>query len=140
MKAEMISRLPVEVLRNIDIAVDAAEDVMSDQGLPTLIHGDIWAGNVMVYRSEDSWHLSAIVDPGTQYADVEMELAYLEVFNTVGTDFFDAYTAQTPLRPGYEFRRMFYWLNTYMIHVWIFGDEHYRRMTAMIAEAIAQRV
>jgi fructosamine-3-kinase len=113
---------------------------MSAQGQPTLVHGDIWAGNVMVSQGEDGWHLTGIVDPGTQYADVEMELAYLEVFNTVGADFFQEYIAHRPLRPVYELRRLFYWLNTYMIHVWIFGDAHYHTMTARIAAAIAQQV
>lgn len=55
--------------------------------------------------------------PRLQYADVEHELAYLQAFDTVGTDFFDAYTAQTPMRPGFEIRRLFYGLNTHMIHV-----------------------
>ena len=141
MRKKAKDKLPEKVLRDIDCAVGVAEEVMSGQGQPTLVHGDIWAGNVMVAQNEDGgWHLSGIVDPGTQYADVEMELAYLEVFNTVGPDFFQSYTSRRPLRRGYELRRLFYLLNTYMIHVWLFGDAHYRQMTAKVAATIELQV
>ncbi len=140
MQREVTGKLPQRVLRDIECAVEAAEEVMSAQGQPTLVHGDIWAGNVIVSQDENGWHLAGIVDPGTQYADVEMELAYLEVFSTVGSDFFQAYTAHVPLRPGYELRRLFYWLNTYMVHVWLFGDAHYHKMIRRVAKTIAQQL
>ncbi|HCQ04917.1 MAG TPA: hypothetical protein DIT99_31530, partial [Candidatus Latescibacteria bacterium] len=115
----------------------AAGDILKDQGTPTLTHGDIWAGNVMVDRRGDEWHLTGLVDPsGAKFTDVEFELAYLQVFNTVGSPFFDRYTARFPLRPGYELRRLFYWLNTYMIHVWLFGDRDYGDRTAEVTASI----
>jgi fructosamine-3-kinase len=55
---------------------------------------------------------------------VEYELAYLQVFNTVGETFFDVYYAHTPKRNGYELRRLVYWLNTMIIHVDHFGNEY----------------
>ncbi len=132
-QAEVTERLPADVLADVDHAIALAPDLLADQGVPTLIHGDIWAANVIVRKAGDGWHLSGLVDPGTQYADMEMELAYLRGFNTMGDAFFDAYTAQRPLRPGYEARWRVYWLRTYLIHVWLFGDQHYRAMTAKIA-------
>jgi fructosamine-3-kinase len=133
---EVAQRLTASVLRTVDDALAAAPQALRDQGPPTLIHGDIWAANVIVRRAEDGWHLSGLVDPGLQYADPEMELAYLEVFSTAGPAFFQAYRPHHPQRPGYEVRRRFYWLNTYLIHVWLFGDRHYREMTARVAQAI----
>lgn len=59
--------------------------------------------------------------------------------HTVTPAFFEAYTSQPPLRPGYEFRRLFYWLNTHMIHVWLFGDQQYHdRVASVAAEIVAQ--
>ncbi len=129
-------RLPAWVLKEVDHAIDLAPSLLADQGEPTLIHGDIWSANVMVVQADDGWHLSGLVDPGAQYADVEMELAYLRVFQTVGSAFFDIYTAYTPLRPGHELRWLVYWLRTYLVHVWLFGDQHYRDMTALVAREI----
>ena len=131
-------KLPVSVLDQIDTAIEAAPAILSEQGVHTLIHQDIWAGNIMVDQRGDEWHLAGLVDPsGSKFADVECELAYLQVFDTVGGTFFDRYTDHHPLRPGYEVRRLFYWLDTYMTHVWLFGDQSYRDRTAEVAEAIA---
>lgn len=138
MRAEVDGRLPVPVLRDIDDAIGAAPDAFAEPGPPTLIHGDLWAGNIMVIENEGHWQISGFVDPGLQYADVECELAYLQCFSTAGDRFFEHYTAQAPLRPGYERRRLYYWLNTMMIHVWLFGDSHYRQRTAAIAAQIVQ--
>lgn len=130
-------KLPASVLSRIDTAIAAAPEVLQGQGDPTLIHQDIWAGNIMVEQREDGWHLSGLVDPsGSKFADVECELAYLQVFDTVGKDFFDRYTEHHPLRSGFEVRRLFYWLDTYMIHVWLFDDAHYRDRTTETVDAI----
>jgi len=128
--------LPDAVLADVDRAIALAPEILCDQGAPTLIHGDIWAANVIVHEAEDGWHLSGLVDPSAQYADAEMELAYLRGFNGRWDAFFETYTAQRPLRPGYERRWLVYWLRTYLIHVWPFGDQVYRDFAAQVARAI----
>lgn len=136
-REHVAGKLPAQVLKWIDEAIDSAPAALREQGVPTLIHQDMWAGNIIVAPKEDGWHLSGLVDPsGAKFADVECELAYLQVFDTVGDLFFDRYTDHHALRPGYEVRRLFYWLDTYMTHVWLFGDQHYRDRTAETAEAI----
>lgn len=136
---EVEERLSPTVLRDVDRAIALAADLLEDQGVPTLIHGDIWAANVMVVEEADGWHLSGLVDPSAEYADVEMELAYLRGFQTVGSPFFEIYTAYAPLRPGHQLRFLVYWLRTYLIHVWLFGDQHYRDMTALVAKELVER-
>lgn len=130
--------LPSE-LAELDQAIVLAERALSISGEPTLIHNDVWAGNIMVHEGGDGWHLSGLLDPiGLKYAEVEKELAYLQAFDTVGAAFFDAYTSQRPLREGFEFRRLFYWLETYMVHVWLgFGAEFHDRMMATCRQIVA---
>jgi fructosamine-3-kinase len=108
-----------------------------------LIHGDIWSGNLIIAPApaqQGGWRLNGVVDPGIQFADVEYELAYLEVFDTRRQAFFETYLSRASLRPGYEYRRLFYWLNTALIHVGYFGDSHYCDFTAQTAAAICARV
>lgn len=119
--------------RQITDIIDHFDVIFADAGPPTLVHGDIWATNIMLDQREDDWHLRGFVDPGALYADVEYELAYLEVFNTARRAFFETYTTERPLRDGYELRRAVYWLNTMIIHVDHFGDAHYRRNTTSLA-------
>ncbi|MCD6286457.1 MAG: fructosamine kinase family protein [Anaerolineae bacterium] len=133
---EVEARLTSEVLTRVDRAIEVAEGVMAAQGSPALIHGDIWGANVMVVRADDGWHLSGLIDPSAQYADAEMELAYLRSFNAPWRDFFEAYTALRPLRPGYELRWQVYWLHTYLVHVFYFTDQHYREKVARAAQKI----
>lgn len=136
---EVQMRLSAEVLDDVDRAIAVGEGWLADQGPPTLIHGDIWAANIIVHRHDDGWHLSGVIDPSAQYADAEMELAYLRSFRDPWSDFFDAYTALHPLRPGHERRWLVYWLRTYLVHVYYFGDQHYRDVTAWAARTILNR-
>lgn len=134
-------RLSPDVLKDVDNAIDRIESVFVEreahpEAKPVLVHGDIWAGNLIVKRFNDRWMLSGIVDPALEYADVEYELAYLESFNNPRPIFFQHYTQKQPLQPGYELRRLFYWLNTYLIHVWLFGDRHYCELASETARAI----
>ena len=103
------------------------EDWLPECHRPTLIHGDLWATNIIVDDSDpDSPAISAFVDGNALYCDVEYELAYLRVFDTVGPGerFFDAYTRRHALREGFERRCRVYWLNTMLLHAWFFGDEY----------------
>lgn len=133
---EITQRLSHSVLADIDQAIDLAGEALKDQGRPALIHGDIWSGNLLVSQSEQGWQINGIIDPGLYFADAEEEIAYLEVFNGRREAFFEEYTKYHALRPGYAYRRLFYWLNTALIHVWIFGDAFYCEFAAETARSI----
>jgi fructosamine-3-kinase len=131
-RRDMEGLLADDLLRKLDRVLPRAARAFRDQGEATLIHNDVWAGNIIVAERADGWHLSGLVDPvGLQYADVEKELAYLEAFDTAGDEFVRVYTAQQSFRSGYDYRKLFYWLNTYMTHVWLgFGPQFHERIAA----------
>jgi fructosamine-3-kinase len=137
---EISQRLSSTVLADVDHAIAWAADMLAAQGVPTLVHADIWAGNIIVQQDSTGWQITGLVDPGTEYADVELELAYLESFDKPRPAFMEVYTRQQPLRPGYEVRRMIYWLLTYMIHVWLFGEQHYLDITANLAAELRRKM
>ena len=128
--------LSPDVLAAVDAAIDLARHALDDSGGPALIHGDVWDGNMMVRLDDGRWRISGLIDPDLQFADPEFELAYLEVFDNSRRTFFDAYTDRHALRPGYERRRLFYWLHTALVHVGLFGDDYFRRFTARTANQI----
>lgn len=131
-------RLEPRVLDLADEAIGAAPSWLAASGTPTLVHGDVWDGNLMVRPDGDSWRLSGLLDPDLQFADVEYELAYLEVFDHPRDELFAAYRRRHAPRPGYEQRRLFYWLYTALVHVGLFGDEFFREFTARTAASIAE--
>jgi fructosamine-3-kinase len=83
--------------------------------------------------------LSGLIDPGgLRYVEVEMELAYLEAFKTVRPEFFRVYSERRPLRPGYGYRRLFYWLDTFMTHIWLgFGPKYHKRLASACNDVLA---
>lgn len=133
---EASRRLSDDLLVRVDASIRLARRALGDAGRPTLVHGDVWDGNLMVDRREGRWGLAALLDPDLQFADVELELAYLEVFGAHREKFFDAYADLHPRRPGYEERRLFYWLHTALVHVALFGDQFFCDYTAQVLDQI----
>jgi fructosamine-3-kinase len=105
---------------------------------PRLIHGDVWSANIIVNRLNGRWSIQGLVDPGLAFADVEYELAYLECFGSTGAAFFEAYRQRRPMREGYEIRKRYYWLNTMLLHVHLFGDLSYIRHTRKIVDQLTR--
>ena len=131
-------RLASDVLARVDEAIGLAGPALRDSGSQTLVHGDVWDGNLMVRLEDGRRRLTGLLDPDLQFAEVDFELAYLEVFDTPRETFFVAYAHHQTLRPGYEQRRLFYWLHTALVHVGLFGDKFFCDFTARTAERIGR--
>jgi fructosamine-3-kinase len=100
-------------------------DWLPEFGEPTLVHGDLWATNIMVDDADpDRPHVTGFLDGGASFREVESELAYLRVFHTADATFFEHYAARHPIREGFERRSRVYWLNTMMLHVRVFGTDY----------------
>src|SRR5689334_20872655 len=67
---------------------------------PSLLHGDLWNGNMLV----DPKRQPAIIDPGVYYGWPEAELSMTAAYSGVEPEFFDAYREVHPLEPGWEDR------------------------------------
>lgn len=106
----------------------------SQSGPPTLIHGDLWASNILVNDAHpDRPQLLGFVDCEMEYADVEYELAYLRLFGTVGDSFFEYYQQHHTLRSGFQERCLLYWLNTMLQQIHLFGSKYVGACERMVA-------
>jgi fructosamine-3-kinase len=92
--------------------------------VPSLIHGDLWAGNIVAGR----W----LIDPAVTYADREMELAFMTMFGGIPGVMFDAYLEEWPLDDGWERRRPALRLHHLLVHVRLFGGSY----VAQLAETM----
>lgn len=91
---------------------------------PCLIHGDIWSGNVLAGRDK----VAAFLDPAIYYADPEIELAFISLFDTFGEQFFRHYNEISPIRFGFfEERRHIYNLYPLLVHTRLFGSSYARK-------------
>jgi fructosamine-3-kinase len=86
---------------------------------PSLLHGDLWNGNVIATAEGP-----ALVDPASYRGHREVDLAMTELFGGFGSSFYEAYAEEWPLRPGYEARRGVYQLYYLLVHVNLFGGSY----------------
>lgn len=88
---------------------------------PSLLHGDLWGGNVHVTWEGEA----AVIDPSSYHGHREVDLAMAELFGGFDRTFFEAYAASWPLQPGYAgVRRDLYQLYYLLVHVNLFGGSY----------------
>jgi protein-ribulosamine 3-kinase len=101
---------------------------------PSLLHGDLWAGNTAV----DNQGRPVIFDPACYYGDREADLAMTELFGGFSRDFYAAYQAVWPLNQGYSVRKTFYNLYHILNHLNLFGGGYLRQTESMMAMLLAE--
>lgn len=84
---------------------------------PSLLHGDLWGGNVAALDDGTP----VIFDPAVHYGDRECDLAMSELFGGFPREFREAYEEGWPLPAGWERREPLYQLYHVLNHVNLFG-------------------
>lgn len=114
--------LPAALMDRIERLAGRLERWIASDAPPSLLHGDLWAGNVLV---GGDGRVSGLIDPAVYYGDAEIELAFSTLFGTFGEVFFARYNELRPLRPGFfEGRRDLYTLYPLLVHVRLFGGSY----------------
>jgi fructosamine-3-kinase len=122
------NRIDSSLMAGIERLAELLPDLIGEPAPPSLIHGDLWGGNVLTYRNR----IAGFIDPAIYHADPEIELAFSTLFGTFGEPFFRRYADLRPIRPGFfEVRRDLYNLYPLLVHVRLFGGG-YRSQVARI--------
>lgn len=101
---------------------------------PSLLHGDLWSGNVIAVPGGEP----ALVDPAVYRGHREVDLAMSELFGGFAPDFYTAYREAWPLLPGYEeVRRGVYQLFYLLVHVNLFGGGYIAQTAALLRRLVA---
>ena len=104
------------------------------QPLASLLHGDLWGGN-LAYLADAS---PVVYDPAVYYGDREADLAMTELFGGFDEDFYAAYQAHWPLDAGYVVRRNLYNLYHILNHFTLFGGEYEQQAARMTEHLLAE--
>jgi fructosamine-3-kinase len=125
-RADRLALLPASVRSDLSVLLDRLPRLLAGHApTPRLIHGDLWAGNLLEAGDEP-----ALIDPAVYYADREMELAYMQLFSGFSAETFEAYQAAFPLDEGYEIRRPLHQLYPLLIHLNHFGQSYLPQVAA----------
>jgi protein-ribulosamine 3-kinase len=102
--------------------------------LPSLLHGDLWGGNLAYTQDGEP----AIFDPAVYFGDREADLAMTELFGGFGSDFYAAYNDVWPLDAGYTVRRDLYNLYHILNHLNLFGSGYLNQAQNLMGRLLAQ--
>ncbi len=115
---EELKDLFLKLENRIKEILEGSEDIAS------LLHGDLWGGNYMIDTSGDV----VLIDPAVYYGNREADLVMTKLFGGFTTDFYDSYSKEYPLTPGYKYRENIYLLYHVMNHYNLFGNSYYGQM------------
>ncbi len=133
-------QLSTQCRRVVEYLLTHLEEWLPETHDPRLVHGDLWATNILVDdRHPDRPEILAFIDGDMDFADPEYELAYLRLFHTAGNEFFETYYQHHPRRSGFDRRCRVYWLNTMMLHVSRFGAK-YLPTVEQLAEQVRRMI
>jgi fructosamine-3-kinase len=111
-------RLPVEDLYRVERLAGRVDDLVGEPNSPALVHGDVWSANVLASGDR----IAAFLDPALYYADPEIELAFISLFNSFGNVFLHHYGELRGIDGAFfDTRRDLYNLYPLLVHVYYFG-------------------
>jgi fructosamine-3-kinase len=128
-EAANAGRLPTTMLARVEKLAGSLERWLSEPPAPSLLHGDIWSGNVLARAGR----IVGLIDPAIYYGHAEIELAFITLFNTFGDRFFRRYHELRPIDAGFfEERCDLYNLYPLLVHVRIFGGGYVHRVESTL--------
>jgi fructosamine-3-kinase len=106
------------------------EEWVSEPGASSLIHGDLWSGNLHVAPDGRP----ALIDPAAYFGHPEAELGMMALFGGFAPPVWQAYAEARRLEPGWRNRLDLYTLYHVLNHFVLFGGGY-----ASQADAIVRR-
>jgi protein-ribulosamine 3-kinase len=100
----------------------------------SLLHGDLWSGNVATTRAGEP----VSFDPAVYFGDREADIAMTELFGGFSAAFYDAYREAWPLDPGYRTRKELYNLYHVLNHFNLFGGGYGVRAENMVQRLLSE--
>lgn len=100
----------------------------------SLLHGDLWSGNVAQLRDDTP----VMFDPAVYYGDREADVAMTELFGGFPAAFYHAYREVWPLDGGYQLRKVLYNLYHVLNHLNLFGGGYRAQAEDMIDALLSE--
>lgn len=121
-----------DTMRKLDRLLERLESFLEEPAFPSLLHGDLWGGNVMCGSDGKAW----IIDPAAYVGDFEADLAMTQLFGGFPTEFYSAYNEVNPISVDYPQKRDFYQLYHLLNHLNLFGRSYFGNVIRIIRKYV----
>ena len=112
--------------------LERLDSLLEEPEFPSLLHGDLWSGNVVCGLDGKAW----ILDPAVYVGNFEAELAMTELFGGYPDSFYRAYQEINPIPSGYEERRDLYNLYHMLNHLNLFGTAYLGEVNRIVGRYV----
>lgn len=120
--------LPESVLRAFSALLERLDRYLPEPDFPSLLHGDLWSGNVMTGPDGRAM----IMDPAAYVGSFEADLAMTALFGGFPENFYASYREVTPIDPAFRDRKDLYNLYHLLNHLNLFGEAYYYDVLAVL--------
>ena len=122
-------------LHRTDALMEAVPRLLAGHApAPSLLHGDLWAGNAAMLATGEP----AIFDPAVYVGDREADVAMTHLFGGFDASFYRGYDDEWPLPAGHEGRRDLYNLYHIVNHLNLFGSSYRAQAQSTIDRLLAR--
>ena len=122
----------IDERKRIDRFLDRLDRYLAEPERPSLLHGDLWAGNYMIDSSGEPW----LIDPAAYVGHAEADLAMTELFGGFDRRFYDSYRETAGIDSGYADRRDIYNLYHLLNHLNLFGVSYLYSVMSIVKRYI----
>jgi len=121
---ELLSKTDLKQLEELCLKLDTYIPFTE----PSLIHGDLWSGNLIF----DEQGRPVFIDPAIYYGHPEMDWAMLSLFGNYPETAMKSYCNIIPLEKNYIEREKIYQLYPLLVHLILFGRSYYRNISEIL--------
>ncbi|MDE1467643.1 fructosamine kinase family protein [Aurantiacibacter sp. D1-12] len=112
------------IARRLEQLAKRLPDLLPTYPTHSLLHGDLWGGNILFHRGE----VAALIDPACYVGHREVDVAMLTLFDHPPHEFFEA----LHLEDGWRERLPIYRLWPLLVHLRLFGDGYRNSVTSAL--------
>lgn len=116
--------MPTRTIRQVEKLIQRLPGLCGPEIIPSLLHGDAQQNNFI------STELGAVViDPAVYYGSPEIDLAFVDYFQSVSDDVFLGYQEELPIDPGFWERRDLWRVYGWLAAVTVEGAAYVGKLT-----------
>mgnify|MGYP001404324685 CR=1 FL=1 len=110
-------------------AIDVFDELLGKDVKPSVLHGDLWAGNYLIATDGTPY----LIDPATYWGHSMVDIAMSKLFGGFGNEFYSAYHEIIPKKGNYNAQIDLYQLYFLLVHLNLFGRSYYKSVSSILS-------